>query len=201
MWLYVHVMLSLFENFHDWPVRVEREDRGGGGPSEPAAAPDHGTFWSNIGRLTATGRVADAPIPASSGRSGLCLRNPSTVTDGAMRWAADLGGSPPEGVCAGNPGRCSRAARTFWCQWPAAPGYYHGPAGGGMRRFDWRAKPPWTGRSENRVAVMPAMTEGQPEPTFAGCGRYRCRPCGGDMGEKGGYRGQQVGAASHTRRQ
>ena len=44
------------------------------------------------------------PIPASPGRAGLCLRNPSTVTDGAMRWAADLGGSPLGGVCEGNPG-------------------------------------------------------------------------------------------------
>ena len=38
-----------------------------------------------------------------------------------------------------------------------------------MRRIDWRAKPPWTGGSGDRVAAMPAMTEGQ-----------------------------QVGAASHT---
>ena len=58
-------------------------------------------------------------------------------------------------------------------------------------------------RSErkHRVAVMPAMPEGQPAPTIAGRSPYPCRPCGGDMGEKGGYRGQQVGAASHTRRQ
>ena len=62
------------------------------------------TFCSNIGRLTATGRVADAPIPASSGRAGVCLPNPSTLIDGAMRWAADLGGSPPEDVGEGNPG-------------------------------------------------------------------------------------------------
>ena len=27
--------------------------------------------------------------------------------------------------------------------------------------------PPWTGRSGNRVAAMPAMTEGQPEPAIA----------------------------------
>ena len=37
-----------------------------------------------------------------------------------------------------------------------------------MRRFGYRANPLWTGRSESRVAAMPAMTEGQPEPTIAG---------------------------------
>ena len=30
-----------------------------------------------------------------------------------------------------------------------------------MRRFDWRSQPPWTGGSGDRVAAMPAMTEGQ----------------------------------------
>ena len=63
------------------------------------------SFCSNIGRLTATGRVADAPIPASPGRSGLCLRNPVTLIDGAMHWAADHDGSPLADVCEGNPGR------------------------------------------------------------------------------------------------
>ena len=43
LWLNVHLMLSLFEIFHDWPVRVEREDRGGGGLAR-TAAPDHGNF-------------------------------------------------------------------------------------------------------------------------------------------------------------
>ena len=41
--LYVHLMMSLFEIFDDWPVRVEREDRGGGGFAM-TAAPDHGNF-------------------------------------------------------------------------------------------------------------------------------------------------------------
>ena len=41
--LNVHLMMSLFEIFHDWPVRVEREDRGGGGLAR-TAAPDHGNF-------------------------------------------------------------------------------------------------------------------------------------------------------------
>ena len=41
--LNVHLMLSLFEIFHDWPVRVEREDRGGGGLAR-TTAPDHGNF-------------------------------------------------------------------------------------------------------------------------------------------------------------
>ena len=41
--LHVHLMLSLFEIFHDWPGRVEREDRGGGGLAR-TAAPDHGNF-------------------------------------------------------------------------------------------------------------------------------------------------------------
>ena len=58
-----------------------------------------------VTRLTATGRVADAPIPASPGRSGLCLRNPVTLIDGAMHWAADHDGSPLADVCEGNPGR------------------------------------------------------------------------------------------------
>ena len=62
------------------------------------------TFCSNIGRLTATGRVADAPLRSWTGRSGVCLRNPSTLIDGAMRWAADLGGNAPADVCEGNPG-------------------------------------------------------------------------------------------------
>ena len=62
------------------------------------------TLWSHIGRLTATGRVAGALIPASPGRAGVCLPSPSARIDDAMRWAADLGGSPPEDVCEGNPG-------------------------------------------------------------------------------------------------
>ena len=159
------------------------------------------TFCSNIGRLTATGRVADAPVPASPGGAGFVC---GTRLPGLM---APCAGQPTmvearRRTCArGIRGRCSRAEEMFRCQWPAGPGYHHGPAGEGMRRFGYRANPLWTGRSENRVAVMPAMTEGQPEPTIAGCSPGRSRRCGGDMGEKGGYGGQQVGAASHTRRQ
>ena len=41
--LYVHLMLSLFEIFDDWPVRIEGEDRGGGGLAR-TAAPDHDNF-------------------------------------------------------------------------------------------------------------------------------------------------------------
>ena len=159
------------------------------------------TFYSNIGRLTATGRVADAPIPASPGRSGLCLLNPSARTDGAMRWAADHGGSPPADVCEGNPGEVFPGREDVPVLLVFRVCHYHGPAGKGMRHFDYRTKPPWTGRSGNRVAVMPAMTEGQPAPTIAGCSPYPCRPCGGDMGEKGSYRGQQVGAGCHGLRQ
>ena len=62
------------------------------------------TFCSNIGRLTATGRVADAPLRSWTGRAGGCLPNQAARTDSAMRWAADLGGSPPADVCEGNPG-------------------------------------------------------------------------------------------------
>ena len=58
-----------------------------------------------VTRLTATGRVADAPLPASPGRAGLCLRNPVTLIDGSMHWAADHDGSPPADVCEENPGR------------------------------------------------------------------------------------------------
>ena len=36
-------MMSLFEIFHDWPVRVEREDRGGGGLAK-TDAPDYVDF-------------------------------------------------------------------------------------------------------------------------------------------------------------
>ena len=60
--------------------------------------------WGHSGRLKASGRVADAPILSSLRRAGVCLPNPSTLIDGAMRWAADLGGSPPEDVGEGNPG-------------------------------------------------------------------------------------------------
>ena len=112
-----------------------------------------------VTRLTATGRVADAPIPASPGRSGICLRNQAARTDGAMRWAADHDGSPPEDVCAGNPGRCSRVERTFRCQWPAAPGYYHGPAGKGMRRFNYRTKTA-VDRSERKPGRRNAGNDG-----------------------------------------
>ena len=41
-------------------------------------------------------------------------------------------------------------------------------------------------RSErNPGRSIPAMTEGQPAPTIAGGSPYRCRRCGGDMGERG----------------
>ena len=45
--------------------------------------------------------------------------------------------------------------------------HYHGPAGKGTRHLDYRAKTA-VDRSErkHRVAVMPAMPEGQPEPTL-----------------------------------
>ena len=55
--------------------------------------------------------------------------------------------------------------------------------------FRLESQTPWTGRSENRVAVMPAMTEGQSEPTIAGCSPYRCRRCGGDMEDNGKLQG------------
>ena len=55
----------------------------------------------------------------------------------------------------------------------------------GLEPLRLESQTPWTGRSETRVAAMPAMTEGQPAPTIAGCGPYRCRRCGGDMGERG----------------
>ena len=61
-------------------------------------------LWGHSGRLTATGRVADAPLRSWTGRSGGCLPNQAARTDGAMRWAADLGGSPLEDVGEGNPG-------------------------------------------------------------------------------------------------
>ena len=60
--------------------------------------------WGHSGRLTAAGRVVDSSLPASPGRAGVYLRNPSARTDGAMRWAADHGGRPPADVCEGNPG-------------------------------------------------------------------------------------------------
>ena len=44
-----------------------------------------------------TRRLGHGPV-------GGCLPNQAARTDGAMHWAADPGGSPPEGVCAGNPG-------------------------------------------------------------------------------------------------
>ena len=51
---HVHLMMSLFEIFHDWPVRVEREDRGGGGLAR-TAAPDHVDFCSNTPHGNRTG--------------------------------------------------------------------------------------------------------------------------------------------------
>ena len=71
------------------------------GPSPPRTIP---ILWSHSGWLKAAGRVAGAQIPALPGRAEVYLRNPSARTDGAMRWAAYLGGSPPEDACEGNPG-------------------------------------------------------------------------------------------------
>ena len=49
-------------SFDDWPVRVEREDRGGGGLAR-TAAPDHGNFCSNTPHGNRTGcRSADSSI-------------------------------------------------------------------------------------------------------------------------------------------
>ena len=61
-------------------------------------------LWSHSGWLTAAGRVAGAQMPALPGRAEVYLRNPSARTDAAMRWAAELGGSPPADACEGNPG-------------------------------------------------------------------------------------------------
>ena len=92
----------MFEIFYDRPVRVEKYDRGGGGPARNAAPDDTGPLgsqWPPQGSRTGCRRADSTP-----GRAGVCLPNPSTLTDGAMRWAADLGGSPLEGMCEGNPG-------------------------------------------------------------------------------------------------
>ena len=101
-----HLMMSLFEIFHDWPVRVEREARGGGGLAR-TAAPGHGDLFAVT--LVAS-RQPDGlqtrrfPVMDQVGRGSVC-RNQAARTDGAMRWAAYLGGSPMEGMCEGNPGR------------------------------------------------------------------------------------------------
>ena len=115
-----------------WLARPGRK----GGPGRRRACQDRRRpglcrFFA-VTRLTATGRVADAPIPASPGRSGLCLRNPVTLIDCAMHWAADHDGSPPADVCEGNPGRLFSGQGYVPVSVAAAPGYYQGPAGGGM---------------------------------------------------------------------
>ena len=70
----------------------------------PVAAPDDTGLWGHSGRFKQpdglqTRRFRHRPV-----RAGVCLPNPSARIDSAMRWAADLGGSPPEDVCVGNPG-------------------------------------------------------------------------------------------------
>ena len=69
--LYVHLMIG-----PSGPKGRTRAAAGLLGPPPRTMA----TFCSNIGRLTATGRVADAPIPASSGRAG-ALSMESVYTD------------------------------------------------------------------------------------------------------------------------
>ena len=98
------------------------------------------TFCSNIGRLTATGRVADAPLGSWTGRSGFVCRirlpglmvpcaGQPTMVEARRKTSAQ-----------GIRGRCSRGEDMCRYQWPAGSGSYHGPAGGGMSHFDYRTR-------------------------------------------------------------
>ena len=70
-----------------------------------------------------------------------------------------------------------------------------------MSHFDYRARTA-VDRSERKPGRRNAGNDGRSTgANHFGCGPYRRRRCGGDMGERGGYRGQQVGAASHAPRQ
>ena len=64
------------------------------------------TFCSNIGRLTATGRVADAPIPASPGRAGELSMESVYRIDGAMRWQPTMVEARRRTSAQGIRGRC-----------------------------------------------------------------------------------------------
>ena len=118
------------------------------------------TFCSNIGRLTATGRVADAPIPASPGRSGICLRNPAARIDGACDGQPTMVEARRRMCARGIRGRCSRTEEMFRCQWPSGAGYHHGPAGKDVERLDYRTE---TGvdQSERKPGRRNASNDGR----------------------------------------
>ena len=61
------------------------------------AAPDDTGLWGHSGRFKQPDGLQARRFRHCPVGQGLCLRNPSTLIDGAMRWAADLGGSPRGG--------------------------------------------------------------------------------------------------------
>ena len=88
-----------------------------------------------------------------------------------MHWAADRGGSPAADVCEGNPGEVFPGRGDVRVLLVFRVCHYHGPAGEGMRRFDYRTRTA-VDRSERKPGRRNAgndggSTGGQPLPGVA----------------------------------
>ena len=77
-----------------------------------------------------------------------------------MYWAADRGGSPPEGVCAGNPGEVFPVRGDVQVLLVFRVCHYHGPVGKGMRHFNYRTRTA-VDRSERKPGRRNAASDGR----------------------------------------
>ena len=157
------------------------------------------TLWGHSGWLTAAGRVAGAQIPALPGRAEVYLRNPSARTDGAMRWAAELGGSPPADACEGNPGEVFPGPRGGSGVSGAGSGYHHEPAGARVTSTPNQAA---VDRSERNPGRRNPGNDGRStRASYCWMWSWPAPPLRRGHRRKGSYRGQQIGAGCHTLRQ